>query len=522
MVQQFPNGQAWLEAAQRAARQGSPEEVLSLVQQGEEACRDDPAVFLLHMPAILAEVAQRHKIDDLGAFFAGLSDNGTNRMRLIHQAFDILPGLVLFGFSETRVHDGSVDSQVIRIVNAAGKIRLYTGDEPVLDGSGKRLQLDDRYPGLPELEREWSREDLERFVRQPASLSAPDLYQRVLNAIQRHVDLPELGAQVILALWVVLSFIYPAFPAVPFLLLVGEKGTGKSQVLDMLAQLCRCGHKSRGTPAALGDMIQSQRTIWLLDQAGSYQPEMLQDVIDSYKAGASRTVVNSDQRGVPHRFSTYAPKAFAAHTIFDMDLADRCIPILMLPAQRYVEPILADDQHLDQLRRALYRHAVVHGPQIFTLPAYTDRAGLGAKLDLSGRTWELFWPLEVSAAWLDIPESHRIAARDFYRKSIPSVKAELDPVKREVLTALMEQAAEASADFPVQSDELERRVRKELPDDFVDATKLGRMLYGFGLVVEKDRPRVNGKRVTSWIINKARLEDQAKRWKVDGALSERL
>ena len=362
-------------------------------------------------------------------------------------------------------------------------------------------------------------EDLNRFIANPVALAGPDLYRLMLRAVQRHVDLPELGAQVILVAWAALSCIYPAFPAVPFLFLVGEKGTGKSHVLDMLAQLCRCGHKSRGTPAALGDMIQSQRAIWMLDQAGGYQPDMLQDLIDSYKAGASRTVVDKHKRGVPHRFSTYAPKAFAAHTIFDMDLADRCIPIVMSPSRHELEPILAHDQRLHQLRKALYRYTLRHSPTLFTLPTYTDRAAVGAKHGFLGRTWELFWPLEVACEWLGVPEEHRDAARDFYRKSIPSVKAELDPVKREVLAALMERCSGVSADFPVQSDELERRVRKELPDELVDTTKLGRMLDGFGLVVKRDRPRVNGKRVTSWTINKARLEDQAKSWKVDSSAS---
>ena len=85
MKQQFSNAQAWLEAAQKAAREGSPEEVLALIQRGEEACRDDPTVFLLNFPAILAEVGRRHGIEDLGAFFAGFPSTGATGPRLVHQ-----------------------------------------------------------------------------------------------------------------------------------------------------------------------------------------------------------------------------------------------------------------------------------------------------------------------------------------------------------------------------------------------------------------------------------------------------
>lgn len=260
-------------------------------------------------------------------------------------------------------------------------------------------------------------------------------------------------------------------------------------------------------------MIQSQRTIWLLDQAGSYQPDMLQDLIDSYKAGASRTVVDKNKRGVPHRFSTYAPKAFAAHSIFDMDLADRCIPIVTLPAVRHVEPIMASDHRLDQVRRELYRYTLVHGRRVFAVPAYVNGPVLGGELGFEGRTWELFWPLEVTFDWLGVPEEHRVAARDFYRKSIISVKPELDPLRKAILLALVAASARASGNFKVRSDELASQVQPEVdPDTVVDATRLGRVLFELGIAVDKDRPRVGKRRVTEWTVDSKRLKNHAERW----------
>jgi hypothetical protein len=196
-----------------------------------------------------------------------------------------------------------------------------------------------------------------------------------------------------------------------------------------------------------------------------------------------------------------------------MDLADRCIPIVMSPAVRELEPILADDDRLHQLRGALYRYTLLHGSQIFMLPSYTNRAALGATLGFSARTWELLWPLEVIFEWLSVPEEHRIAARDFYRKSIPSVKADLDPWKRDLLCTLVSRAAPGQKEIVVRSNEL-RSCLPEAPDGLrdVDPGLLGRTLKALGLVVSDRRIMVNGKKVTEWKINAERVNGFAHSW----------
>ena len=62
----------------------------------------------------------------------------------------------------------------------------------------------------------------------------------------------------ILAAWVVLSFIFPTFPAIVFLLFLGPKSTGKTEAMNILSRLTRCGHKAGITAAALGDLMRSE------------------------------------------------------------------------------------------------------------------------------------------------------------------------------------------------------------------------------------------------------------------------
>jgi hypothetical protein len=120
-------------------------------------------------------------------------------------------------------------------------------------------------------------------------------------------------------------------------------------------------------------MIQSRRTIWLLDQANRLPEDLLSDLTDSYTQGAKRTVTNMDQRGQPYEFDIFAPKAFAAHKNFDEDLIDRCIQIEMAPSARDVEPILASDERLDHIRWHLYRYTAIKGTKLFWAPSYVSR-----------------------------------------------------------------------------------------------------------------------------------------------------
>src|SRR5690242_428346 len=108
-----------------------------------------------------------------------------------------------------------------------------------------------------------------------------------------------------------MTYVYLLFPSVPFLHVLGPKGTGKSQVLDVLQSVVRAGYKGRVTVAATGDMIEAARITPLFDQTDSLATDMVDMLADSYRDGAKRTVVNMEHRGVPLQFSTFGPKAFA-------------------------------------------------------------------------------------------------------------------------------------------------------------------------------------------------------------------
>ena len=433
----------------------------------------------------------------------------------VHPAFEFRKNLVVVSFRESFIEGTKVKERIVRVFRTTrGKTGLEERDErnsANLRIGTRNYVVDQRYANPPYLEDQWDRDDIDDFLETRSAPESASLYAKLRKAIERHVDLAEAGAYVILSLFAVLSFVYPAFAAVAFLLLLGPKNTGKSQTLDTLAQLCRCGHKSRPSPTVLGDLIEGQRAIPIIDQANQLNPELRQIAIDSYRSRAARTVTDVENRARPHRFETFGPKVFAAHRSFDADLADRCIQINMAPATREVEPILADDDRLHRLRWQLYRFTLLNFRDLFRIMERLKRKEVGNNLGLKARELELWWPYEVLFEWLSVPQEDRDAAREFYKASLPSTKAELDEGVATLMRALYRLSGEATEAFEVQSDEVASEMRQIAETGFREHW-IGTELKAQGLVLAKRRERTNGRKVTVYRINTERLRDRLRAW----------
>lgn len=97
-------------------------------------------------------------------------------------------------------------------------------------------------PPAPPNNASWSWLNIEAFLsakRSGRSISRPftDIVNHVRNCLVRAVWLPNGEDYTLLALVVVTSFVQPVFKAIPYVLVCGEKGTGKSELGIMLSQL---------------------------------------------------------------------------------------------------------------------------------------------------------------------------------------------------------------------------------------------------------------------------------------------
>lgn len=416
----------------------------------------------------------------------------------VHPVFELRQEILILGFSETcpkSTGDGFEDKR-ITVVCSDGEVGFRDGKWSSHRKSGALYVPDRRYDSAPAVEDEWP--GFDAFRQSPKARPGHELYLDLKEAVHRHSDV-EPGAEVILATWPVITYVYPIFPAIAFLLLLGPKGTGKTETLRVLEQIVRSGYRAITTAAGIGDLIQSRRATLLLDQAGGLYPDTMNLLVDSYKRGAKRTVVDERERGRPHEFETYGPKAFAAHRSFDEDLLDRCIQISLLPTKRSLEPLQAGDDRLGLLRADLYAFAAVNFHWLFKCSAFLGRQEIARATGLDTRPLELWWPFTVVFEWMGVPEEDAEAALAFFKQSLPSTTAELPDKERGILEKLLALDV-GKSDSIVTSDQVS-------PSYLV-----GRVLKDHSLIKAKRRVTKPSGKVTEWTIDADRLERLATAW----------
>jgi hypothetical protein len=412
--------------------------------------------------------------------------------KLLHPAFDVRNDVVSVGFSVEGATDEGRKTAGSLFVASVGGVADRFGVR-THDLNGRTLRYWEPIASLPRLEDHWSAQDVHDFVQTQQCLDGRQLYDRHVQTWQRHVDFDERGKHVIAVCWGVMTYVYPLFPAVPYLHFLGAKGTGKSQALDLLQQLARHGDKSRITAPALGDLIEAWRVTPLYDQADNMSLEHVDLFADSYRAGARRAVVDMDRRGQPFRFETFGPKALAGTRFLNEDLADRVIVIGTSPAGRQLPQVRPGDDDLRQLRWDCYRWALRQGADVRKVRPLTDSTWPGLA-EFADRQRELWLPIECIMEALDVPEDDRDAARKHYRRSRSATVAELPEQQVELLRVLRAGVGEEES-WKVES-------KKLLPMMGPDTTPqgLGVLLRTLG-VLSKEPKRTAKNRGRIYIID---------------------
>jgi hypothetical protein len=243
---------------------------------------------------------------------------------------------------------------------------------------------------------------------------APDpaaVFKAVCERIAYYIDLPpELaaGTTATLALWVVLTYCYQAWGAVPYLYVGGPMGSGKSRLFEILARLVfRALVSSNMTGPALFRTLHDRGGTLLYDeaerlrQASPDQQELVSMLLAGYKRGGQATrlePVGDSFR--PVAFDVYGPKALACIAGLPPALASRCIPVMMFRAgpdsPKPRRRIDADPAEWWRLRDDLHALALEYGATWPDLAGRTDVCPAG----IDGRSYELWQPLLALAGWV--------------------------------------------------------------------------------------------------------------------------
>lgn len=240
-----------------------------------------------------------------------------------------------------------------------------------------------------------------------------DVFRRLCEVIAKFLDFPPetaSGTAATLALWILLSYIYPAWPSVPYVSLTGPAGSGKSTVFAVLARLCyRPIESSNLTASSMFRALHDRGGVLLLDEAERLRDstpdmgEIRSILLAGYKRGATamRNEPTGDGKFRQIEFQVYGPKALAAIGTLPTALLSRCIRITMFRADAYSDKprrrLDADPTMWAGLRDDLHSLAVEHGRTWLEL---ADRSDV-CPADFGGRSYELWQPILALAWWVE-------------------------------------------------------------------------------------------------------------------------
>jgi hypothetical protein len=287
---------------------------------------------------------------------------------------------------------------------------------PALDlPDGRRLFIHpEASEPTPTMKPGWSAPARKRWLEGEAAPDPADVFKGLCERIAYFLDLPREHAKGVtstLAVWTLLTYIYAAWDAVPYLFVGGPLGSGKSRVFEILLRLVfRPLSSSNMTGAALFRTLHSQGGCLLLDEAerlkNTADPatcEILSMLLAGYKRGGQATRLEpvGDNGFKTVSFDVYGPKALACIAGLPPALASRAIPVMMFRAAPGSEKprrrIDADPAGWQRLRDDLHALALEHSPTWLELPERTDVCPA-----MSGRDYELWQPLLAVAAWIEL------------------------------------------------------------------------------------------------------------------------
>lgn len=260
----------------------------------------------------------------------------------------------------------------------------------------------------------WSADARRRWLAGEPAPDPAEVFKAVCRQIAHYLDFPRdkaAGTTATLATWVLLTYCYPAWPAVPYLYFGGAKGCGKTTAFGVLERMAfRAFSSSNLTAAALFRTLHNQGGTLLFDEAErlrqSNDPavgEVCSMLLAGYKRGGQATrlePVGDTFRTVS--FDVYCPKSLACIAGLPPALASRCITVLMLRAApdspKPRRRIDAEPERWQQVRDDLHALTLEYGETWRELASRDDVCPT-----MNGRDFELWQPLLALAAWL---ESH--------------------------------------------------------------------------------------------------------------------
>jgi hypothetical protein len=177
--------------------------------------------------------------------------------------------------------------------------------------------------------------------------STRELALQIENFIRHAYLLPNVLDAKIISYYVLLTWLYDMFEAIPYLRATGEPGSGKSELMQRVGLVCyrRISANGAGTTSSLFRMIEKYQGTVFLDEMDLQKSDASADMVKLVNLGAMKgnpiirceeVLVDGVKQIQERMFQTYCPKLIAMQREFyDRAVATRCITFRVQPRETY-------------------------------------------------------------------------------------------------------------------------------------------------------------------------------------------
>lgn len=253
-----------------------------------------------------------------------------------------------------------------------------------------------------------------RRIENRDNLTPIELYNKLNNFLKRFIHFRVKEYFTILTLWIMGTYVYRIFKAYPYLHLQGERGTGKSTILELVSKLSFQGFfLTKATISTLTEQAHFYGSTLCIDEFEDYSgSRKTHDELSKFLNGGYNYLGSYTKRnqGISTTYSTYTPKVFGGTGTINIDtLQSRTIPFKTFKKpesvhkQQFLEFDPANLVTINSITTSGYALGIQFGKELYrqSFEHFEDVAFPLSKNSLNNRQLELARPLLTIANLID-------------------------------------------------------------------------------------------------------------------------
>jgi hypothetical protein len=263
----------------------------------------------------------------------------------------------------------------------------------------------------------FSSQGLTAFLEGEYDVNISNLYQKIHDYVKRFIIVPQDSYLTYLTLWVIGTYVFRIFRYFPYVWLNAEKGSGKSLLMHILAQIAFNGELTLNPTESVifRDISTNLITLFIdeVEQLRKRDKDTYGALISILNAGFNKSgsVKRTETIGGVHvvkSYNVYSPKMFAGINEIDDVLQDRTfrIPLLRKKDNESVERYKETNEILrlqQEIRDDLYVFALTKAEAIAEL--YNTEGVIKGLGHLNNRELDIWEPIFLLANLVDLESS---------------------------------------------------------------------------------------------------------------------